>query len=344
MRIRILAVSRILALSVLAAGCGQPHRDARPLAEGAPKKVSTTVIQRSTEASFDGFVGTVVARNRAEIEPMIQARIERLPIVLGSHVHKGDLLAELDTRDVRAQLQQAQAMYDQTSLDLKRYETLLSQEVVAQQEYDGVKAKATVAEAEVARAEAMLSYAQITAPFSGTVTERHVDVGDVAIPGRSLLTLDEDGDLRFVVAIPESHRARLAVGDTFLVATSDGNATFPATLDEFSLGSDPVTRAYTAKLTLHADARLHSGQFGRLLLPTNADAGLFVPSTAVVHRGQLELVYTSAGDQRATLRLVRTGRMIGDKTEILSGLHEGERIVVQGAADLSDGDRVEELP
>ena len=344
MRKRHITVFLALALAVSATGCGRTDHTAKQLAEGAPKKVVTAVVEPSAESSFDEFVGTVVARNRAEIEPMIQARIEKLPVVLGSHVHKGDLIAELDTREVRAQLTQARAVFDQTSQDLKRYETLLTRNVVTQQEYDGIKAKAKVAEAEVARAEATLSYAQITAPFSGTVTERKVDVGDVAIPGRSLITLDEDGDLRFVAAIPESHRARLAVGDTLMVTTAEANAVFPARLDEFSLGSDPVTRAYTVKLTMRADPRIRSGQFGRLRLPSSGDAEIFIPTTAVVHRGQLELVYTATADQRAMLRLVRTGRVLGDRTEILSGLKAGDRIVVQGAAELSDGDRIEELP
>ncbi len=344
MRMHNITASLALMLTVLASGCGHTDRTTKQLAEGTPKKVVTALAQQGAESSFDEFVGTVVARNRAEIEPMIQARIEKLPVVLGSHVRNGDLLVELDTREVRAQLAQARAVFDQTSQDLKRYETLLDRNVVTQQEYDGIKAKAKVAEAEVARAEATLSYAQITAPFSGTVTERHVDVGDVAIPGRPLITLDEDGDLRFVAAIPESHRTRLAVGDTLLVTTAEANATFPARLDEFSLGSDPVTRAYTVKLTMHADPRIHSGQFGRLRLPTNGEAEVFIPNTAVVRRGQLELVYITTSDQHAMLRLVRTGRTLDDRTEILSGLRAGDRIIVQGAAELSDGDRIEELP
>jgi hypothetical protein len=89
---------------------------------------------------------------------------------------------------------------------------MLAQRMISQQDYDAVKARAAVAEAGLREAEAMLSYARIEAPFSGRVTQKLVDIGDLAVPGRPLFTLEEDAAPRFVVNIPESRGGQVSVG------------------------------------------------------------------------------------------------------------------------------------
>ncbi len=328
---------------LLALGCGGSEKHADEAAK-EPVKVSVVEIDRLEGLSYSEIMGTVVARHRADIQTKVQARVERIAVSLGDTMREGDLLIEFDTRETRARVQQAKALFQQADQDLKRFETLLGQDAATQQEYDGVKTRQAVAAAGLQEAEAMLTYARITAPFDGTVTRKDINEGDLAVPGRPLLTLEDESSLQFVVAIPESQRGRLRIGDTLEVRTvANGEAT-QAVVEEISPSADPVSRSLSAKLSLPVQDRLHAGQFARLLLPGEREMGTALPASAVVHRGQLELVYAVTADNRASLKLVRTGRTLGDRIEILSGLSGGEQIIKDPPASLGDHDPVEVLP
>ncbi len=330
-----------LTVAILA-GCGhEPARTDSSTSQIPTRKVILAPVEKTSTGSYDELMGTVVARNRADIETKFQARVERIPVVLGSHVRKGDMLAELDTRELRARVQQARAVSEQTALDLTRFERLISQQAVTQQEYEAVKARKAVAEANLQEAEAVLSYSQIVAPFSGVVTDRNIDIGDLAVPGKPLFGLEEDGAPRLVVTIPESRLNALAIGSELKVVIPSADTIVQGRVEELAPSADPVSRSFTAKIGLPAHTRILPGQFGKLILPSLDGESLFIPTAAVVHRGQLELVYVFTADNKASLRMIRTGRRIGDQIEVLSGLHESERVVISAPAELSDGDALE---
>lgn len=340
---RIFALALPLAGLIVLAGCGGHKESGSRLPDGPPKAVRLASAERLPSFSYEEQMGTVTARNRADIQTKVQARVERIPVALGDRVRQGDLLAELDTREFRARVQQAKALADQAAEDLKRFETLLGQNAATQQEYDGVKARAAVAAAGLQEAEAMLTYARIVAPFAGTVTRKSIEVGDLAVPGRPLFVVEDTASLQFVVSVSESRRGRFAVGDTMWVAMEAEHVRIPAVVEELSPSADPNSRTFITKLSLPDHPGLRPGLFGRLLVPTLDDyTGIFIPTSALVRRGQLELVYVVSPDNRALLRLVRTGRTLEDRIEILSGISEGERVVASEADKLTDGDPVEE--
>jgi membrane fusion protein, multidrug efflux system len=294
-------------------------------------------------SAFEEIAGTVTARNRAEIATKIQARVEAIPVRLGSHVGKGDVLAELDMRDIQARQTQAQAVSDQTSQDLKRYDQLLERKLISQQEYDRIKSQADIAQANLSEARAMFSYARVVAPFAGTVTQKMADLGDLTVPGQPLFTIEEDANLRLVVSIPESRQNRIKIGDSLIVAVPSIDTALTGMVAEMSNGADPASRSFEAKISLPAVAGLRAGQYGRLQVPADSASGLFVPTSAIIRRGQLELAYAVSDSGKAALRLIRTGRTIGDNTEVLSGLSPQERVIVEPGT-ITEGDRVKELP
>jgi RND family efflux transporter MFP subunit len=190
----------------------------------------------------------------------------------------------------------------------------------------------------------MGSYAAVTAPFAGTITRKLVDIGDLTVPGQPLFTIEEDASLRLVVAIPESRQSRIKVGDRLPVSIPSLDTVIYGETSELSASADPNSRSFEAKITLPAVAGLRAGQYGRLMIPSDSAAGLFVPSAAIVRRGQLELVYVVTDSGTAQMRLIRSGRRINGQIEVLSGLVEAERIVVEGLEGLAEGDRLKELP
>lgn len=325
----------------LSAGCGSGEKHSGADTEKSPVAVSVVQVEKRDALSYSEVLGSVVARRRADIQTKVQARVERTPVGIGSRVREGELLVEFDTRETGARVKQARALFEQAEQDLKRFETLLAQSAATQQEYDGVKARKTVAEAGLQEAEAMLTYARISAPFSGTITRKDINEGDLAVPGRPLFTIEDESSLQLVVSVPESQRTHLRVGDTLQVALAGGGSTVPAVAEEFSPSADPISRSLTAKLALPKDDRLHAGQVVRLLVPGSRSAELVVPESAIVRRGQLELIYTVTNEGRAALTLVRTSRRLGGNIEVVAGLRGGEQIIVNPPAGLEDRDPVE---
>jgi RND family efflux transporter MFP subunit len=174
--------------------------------------------------------------------------------------------------------------------------------------------------------------------------EKLIDIGDLAVPGRPLFTLEESGHLRFEATLPESRMGQVSVGDSAIVAISSIDVEVRGRVIELSSSTDPVSRTFTVKVALPVLSAIRPGQFGRLQLAAEGDETIFIPRNALVRRGQLDLVYVVGDNRRAMLRLVRIGRQFPDRLEILAGLRENERVVVEGLRDLSDGDSVTVTP
>ena len=127
----------LFALLWLAAGCGGASKEHSPAQSGGAKKVTVVAAEQRALMDVQKIMGTVEARSRAQIETKIPGPVERIAVALGSRVEAGDVLAELDTRNITARYRQAQAVYEQAAQDLKRFETLLSQQAATQQEFGG---------------------------------------------------------------------------------------------------------------------------------------------------------------------------------------------------------------
>ena len=174
------------------------------------------------------------------------------------------------------------------------------------------------------------------------VTAKLANVGDTAMPGQALLVLEAPGALRFEARVPETAGGRRwRVGKSLPVRLDGLDHDIEGRIAEIQPASDDATRTRLAKIDLPETPGVRSGRFGRVLLATGASLTVAVPAEAVVRHGQLEAVFVVVSGT-ARLRLVRTGRERDGRLEIASGLSGDEKVVVAGAADLVDGQRVEE--
>jgi RND family efflux transporter MFP subunit len=320
--------------------CSKRIEERPPQEKLAPARVTLQAVGEGTRLASEEVVGTVRAKLRAVIEAKLSGRIEQLPVTVGQHVKTGDLLAQLHAEESGAKRDQAVAMREQADSDLKRFTTLLQQEAVTRAEFDAVQARQRVAQAAVTEAEAMLGYARVTAPFEGVITRKYADVGDLASPGRPLLEMDDPTRLRLEADVPESLLEKLQPGGKLPVRIATRDQDLSATVAEIAPSSDPNSRTFLVKLDLPSEPGLRVGQFGRVFVPLGEASALRVPASAVVQRGQLELVFVLA-DGRAQLRLVKTGKRVGNEVELASGLQPGEKVVVEGAAGLVEGQPLE---
>ena len=317
------------------AACG---RDKEP---AVPRVLPTATvrvqrIEARPHAASEEVVGTVRSRLRAVLEAKVSGRIEEMTAVPGRTVRRGTPLARIEAREVRARLDQAQAVRQHAQDDLRRAASLLKQSILPQSEYDAAQSRARVAEAAVEEAETLLGYSRIEAPFDGTVTRKYADVGDLAAPGKPLLEMEDGRALRLEADVPEAVVGRLRLGEVLPVRIDVLPAGLRGTVAEISPAGDPGSRTFLVKLDLPPDPALRAGQFGRVALPVGQTTALRVPASAVVQRGQMEIVFV-VEDGQARLRIVRTGRRFGEEVELVSGMEGGETLVVENGSALLDG-------
>jgi RND family efflux transporter MFP subunit len=322
-------------LSALLTGCG--HDSTPSQSPGLPTaSVRAQVVESKSRIATEEVVGTVRAKLRAVIEGKITGKIEQMLVVPGQQVKAGEMLAVIDAREVQARYDQAVAVRQQAEADLKRLTSLYEQKILSPAEFDSAQARARISVASMAEAETLLGYTKVSAPFNGVITRKHADVGDLATPGKPLLEMEDSSALRLEADVPEAVVGKLKLGDKLPVRISALENELEGIVSEIAPAADPNSRTFLVKLDLPNVPGLRAGQFGRVAMPVGETSALRVPISAVVRRGQMEIVF-AVSDGKAQLRLVKTGKRIGDEVELVSGVSAGEKIVTDNAAGLIDG-------
>lgn len=323
----------IVAAALTATACSPKKKSSESLPSVA---VHAVVVERTARPATEEVVGTVRARLRAAIEAKVSARIEALVVAPGQTVKAGDLLAQLDAREIQAKLDQGLALREQATRDLARARDLMEKKVTTQAEFDSAQARERVAAGSVHEMETMLGYTKVVAPFDGIVTRKLADVGDLAAPGKLILEMEDPRALRFEADVPESLIDNVKLGAKLPVRVSAAAAPIEATVVEMAPVADVASRTFLVKLDLPAAEGTRSGQFGRVWVATGESNSIRVPTAAMVVRGQMEIVFV-VEKQHAQLRIVRSGKRTAGKIELLSGIAPGESVVIEDAEQLSDG-------
>lgn len=313
-------IAALISSAVLLAGCGKVH-NAHPAAETQlpAVRVRTQTVESKKLTAVEEVVGTVRAKLRATIEAKTSGRIIEMPVALGQKFKAGQLLARLHAPEIKARLEQAEASLQQAEREFKRVSTLFEQQAATRADFEAADARYLVAKGAVAESRAMLAYVEILAPFEGVVTRKWMDVGDLSTPGKPLMDIEDPSRLQLEADLPETIAARVQADAHLAIRLGQGAGELAGTVAEIAPIADPISRTFRVKLDLPNSPGVMSGQFARLLVPVGETTSMRVPASAVVQRGQMEIVF-AVEDQRARLHLVKTGRRWNDETEILSGL------------------------
>ena len=280
--------------------------------------------------------GTLQAVEQATISARVAGQVAKLPVKIGSKVDKGDLLVKISAGEINARVRQAEIQLDQARRNLARESKLLQVDASTQEIVNTLEEQVQMSEAAFREAQTMLSYTEIKAPFAGTVTDKLVEVGDLAAPGISLLKLENGKALEVVIQVPEAHLQNFTLESRLPVTVPVAGLEFVAEVREISPTVDPASRTTQIKLGLPEVAGLRSGQFARVALADNRATTLMIRRAALRQVGQMQQVFV-AEQGKARMRLVRTGAASGDLVEILSGLQAGEQVVIEAGAKLRDG-------
>ena len=319
---------------LLLAGCGSKEEPAAPAISAAPQKVIQTAVIEAKPASVPLLVevtGQVAPIFQATLSSRIQGTIDKLLVREGSKVSKGQLLVQLDSRDLEAELARVDAEVENAKAHLDRMNQLYGQDAVSKQEMENATRAYRVAEANRKSVEAQLSYTVVRAPFDGVITEKNVEAGELASPGQPLLKMEDPWNLRLEATVAEGDLKSVSHGDKIqVVIDALGGQALAGTVSQILPAGDPHTHTFMVKVDLPKAVGLKSGMFGRFPLEKGVTQTILVPSTAVVERGELTSLFVVGEDQIARLRWVKLGRRVEEQMEILSGLNGGERIVTEG--------------
>jgi len=245
-----------------------------------------------------------------------------------------------DIKTAKEGLRQAEAEFYAAKQGLTQTQASAGQVAVKQQE---VKvASSGIMQMRAAKQIAMVnrSYAEIRAPFSGVITNRAVDAGDLANPGVPLLQI-EGGKLRFAAAVPESNLKSAKLGQLLDVMIQAAGRTVTGKVSEIPPSADPSTHTAILKIDIPRTGT-KSGMFGRAELPIGQAQRIMIPQNAVWSRDGLSYCYVVSDGEKPSLslRIITTGDAIGDMLPVLSGIESGEQVVLEGRSAGQDGQPV----
>jgi HlyD family secretion protein len=247
------------------------------------------------------------------------------------------------TEQIRAAqeaVRQAQAAVEQARAGVKQAQATALQVNVRKQEIRSAQAQIGQSQAALQIARVTRDYATIAAPFDGVVTARLADPGAMASPGVPLLKV-QGGQIRLEAVVPESVLPHIRPGATVPVRLDALNGReITGRVVEIAPQGDPASHTFIVKIGLPPNSGARAGMFGRARFRVGAERRLLVPTAAVVEREGLRYVYVVDETGTARLRLVTVGDAEGARLPVLSGLNDGERIVTEGVAHVTDGEKI----
>src|SRR3984893_4790869 len=327
------------------------------------KRYVTTVMPK---AGSDGQPITLPGTLLGVIESTVYARsngyVVRWVKDIGSSVKKGELLAEITAPEIDQELSQAVSSRDQAAASASlakstadRWQALRQKDAVTQQDlderqsaYNQAAANLAAADANVGRLQKLRGFNQVVAPFDGVVTRRNIDVGDLVNAGnggtgQALFAISQVDPLRLYVYVPQAYAHQIKVGDAVTVILAErAGEQFRGTVARTAGAIDTATRTMQFEIRVpNPSNALITGSYVQVSLPINADAqALVVPTNVLLFRpGGTRIALVDAGG-KVHLTKVKLGTDFGTSVEVLSGLNATDRIVLNPADSLADGDVV----
>jgi RND family efflux transporter MFP subunit len=293
-----------------------------------PENASTYTVRVGSVAPRIDVVGTAASEESVNLSARISAYVDNIFASAGQSVKKGQVLIELDSREMQEKLAAANIQLKQSRTEYNRTLSLYKQKAATEQSLTAAESRYNSAQSQVAEINVMLTYTQIKSPINGIVKDRRVEKGDLANPGRLLLSVYDPLNMRIEVPVPVRLIEKLALGQAVDVSLDRPARPFKGRVSEIVSAIDPLSRTQEVKVHINnTKGDILPGTFGRVWVSEDPHPAVLVPASAVVLSGQLEMVHL-VQDNRVVRRMVKSGPSFGKKVEILSGLSQGDVILV----------------
>lgn len=355
--ITVLAISSLILMS-----CGGDKKENVTNLPTIPVQVSENT--ENVNGSFITASGKIESENSANLSTRMMGYVTKVNVKVGQNVSAGQLLVSINNTDllakkaqVDASITQATAGYNNAKKDYDRFVNLFAQQSASQKELDDMTARYEMAKAGLEAAKQMrnevmaqFSYSNITAPFSGTVTNTFVKEGDMANPGMPLVSIEGASRLQVTAMVSESDISNVKNGMPVKINVKSLNKEVAGKVSEVSLSAKNTGGQYLVKVILDKmDKTILSGMFVNVqfqkakkeISSTVKSDIVLVPESALVRQGQLTGIYTVGDGNVAILRWLRIGKTISSQVEILSGLSSDEQYIVSAEGKLFNGAKVQ---
>lgn len=306
-----------------------PGKEAYQPGFAVPAGAKTLSVKSANSPSWVEVVGTAASERMVSLSSRLPATIESMRVTAGDTVTNGEILATLDDRDIREQLGAVEAQFKQAEAEYNRTNKLFEKGAATDQARVAALSTFEATQARLQQTRVMLSYTVIVAPMDGVVTDRRVEVGDLAAPGQVLMTVYDPRQMRLNVAVPGRLLQKFTLNQTVEVRLDGVESAVQGMVREIVSEVDPLTRTQMVKVHLTQNERsLLPGSYGRIRVEGDLHEAVWIPANAFYRVGQQELVQVVMGD-RAIRRVIRTGAMQGEMIEVLAGLTNGEVILLE---------------
>lgn len=347
-----------IALVTLSSSCSSKKEEKTNTGDSAILvQVASASINNTKELNLSGQIESSQSVN---ISTRMMGFITAITVKVGDHVNKGQLLVSISNDDIKAKraqtdamIAEAEAAFNNAKKDQERFNNLYQQQSASAKEMDNINLQFNAAKSRLEAAKqmrnevnAMMSYAQLTAPFSGVVTQKLMDAGSMASPGMPILTIEQSGVLQVSVSVPENSIQQVQLGNIATVHIQSVEKTFQSNVSQINPSSQFTGGQFIVKIKIPESAQkgLYAGMYANISIPlknaaaivSNSDAVL-VPVSAIEYKNQLTGLYTISSNNRALLRWVRLGKSYGNYVEVLSGLEKNENFITKAEGKLFNG-------
>lgn len=319
--------------------------------------VKLAVVKNSDTPQALKLPGTLLGFSQSPIAARASGYVKKWYTDIGSVVKKGEVLAEIDTPELDQLLAQLFATQQQASesmqlakLSLERWEALRKKDVVSQQEYEEKKslysqatANYNAASANAERTRQLTVFKKIIAPYSGVITKRFIDIGDL-IDGttKPLFLIAKTDPLRVYINVPQSYTQWIKVGQGADITLDEQKGrVFVGEVTKLASAIDPISRTMQVEVSLgNKEKQLLPGAFVQVNLKLPASNAINIPSNTLLIRKEGIQVAIVDEQNKVSLQKIKLGRDYGVSSDVIDGLKGGERLVLNPSDSLSDGDIV----
>ncbi|PWG05617.1 efflux RND transporter periplasmic adaptor subunit [Polaribacter aquimarinus] len=346
-----------IAASLFITSCGSEDKKAE--VDNTPAiKVTVSNITENSNNPFLSVSGKIQASNSADLSTRMMGFVTKVHVNVGDKVNKGQLLVSINNSDLEAKkaqvnagIAQAQTAFNNAEKNYKRYKNLFASSSISKKEMEDMTVNFEMAKAGLETAKQMkneinaqFTYSNITAPFSGVITSKNIDNGDMANPGMPLISIETPKDFEVIAMVPESEISKIKNGTEVNVLVKSINKTIKGKVSEVSSSAKNTGGQFLVKIDLaKTNASILSGMFSTVQFPVEKSASssmVLIPTEALVKNGQLSGVYTVSQSKTALLRWLRLGRTYGNQVEVLSGLSTSESYILSAEGKLYNGAKI----
>ncbi|HUK47304.1 MAG TPA: efflux RND transporter periplasmic adaptor subunit [Terriglobales bacterium] len=313
-----------------------------------PDAVTTIVAHKAVWPSTLSIIGTAAAIQGVTVSADLPGTVAKIHFESGQAVHAGDILVELDTREERAQLAQAQSDAELAKINYGREQQLVKDGVVPRSDYDNADAQQKSTEAKVGEIKATIDRKTIRAPFTGILGIRQIDLGQYLAAGQAIVSLQSLNPIYVNFGIPQQQAPQVRVGSRLEITSDDlAGAKFLGRVNAIDSVVNESTRNIQIQATLpNPDNRLRPGMFVQVQLGLGSSQDVIeLPASAINYApyGDSVFVVTNMKDPKGKTYLgvrqqfVKVGPSRGDQVGVISGINAGDEVVSSGVFKLRNG-------